>query len=351
MNESIALTPRHKAIVTLLAQFEQLSREQISEQLERLYPVSKATLARDLAELLEKKLITAVGSGPSRVYQSASVHPLLKQVDLAQYFELEADQRPQVKTSFNFEIFNQLSGLIFDSEKQELDALFRSFTAETNRVDSTIRHRELERFVIELSWKSSKIEGNTYSLLDTERLIKEQRAAQGHPKQEAVMILNHKDAFQTIVQEKETFQNLTFNSVLELHHVLTQGLSIETGIRKHAVGITGTTYRPLDNEWQTRDALQQLITTVNATADPLEKGLIISSLIAYLQPFADGNKRTARMLANAILIAYDYFPLSYRNLDENEYKSAQLLFDETNNLYHLKRLFLEQYRFALSTYF
>src|SRR3989344_1168116 len=82
-----------------------------------------------------------------------------------------------------------------------------------------------------------------------------------------------------------------------------------------------------------------------------KKPSLTSTLIAYIQPFADGNKRTARMIANAILLANDYFPLSYRSLDENEYKQALILFYETNNLYHVKRLFLEQYRFTLNTYF
>jgi len=74
-------------------------------------------------------------------------------------------------------------------------------------------------------------------------------------------------------------------------------------------------------------------------------------MISYLQPFTDGNKRTARMASNAILIANNYYPLSYRSIDEVEFKKALILFYEQNNLYHLKRLFLEQYRFAMQTYF
>jgi len=90
---------------------------------------------------------------------------------------------------------------------------------------------------------------------------------------------------------------------------------------------------------------------VNQSDYPLEKALILNSMIAYLKPFSDGNKRSAQMYANAILMAHDYFPLSYRSVGENEYKQAMILFYETNNLYHLKRLFVEQYRFALKTYF
>jgi len=90
---------------------------------------------------------------------------------------------------------------------------------------------------------------------------------------------------------------------------------------------------------------------VNNVNYPLEKALLTSTLLAYIQPFTDGNKRTARMFGNAILLAHDYFPLSYRSIDENEYKQALILFYETNNLSHIKRLFLNQYRFAVKTYF
>jgi Fic family protein len=97
--------------------------------------------------------------------------------------------------------------------------------------------------------------------------------------------------------------------------------------------------------------MEKTVTSINTTHHPLEKALIALAMIAYIQPFSDGNKRTARMLANALLLAHDYFPLSYRSIDENEYKQALILFYETNNLFHLKRLFLDQYTFALKTYF
>lgn len=351
MNETINLQPRQKAVITLLAQYPVLTREQIADKIAAIYPVSKATLARDLADLLEKGYIDAIGQGPSSAYTAKSIHPLLKYIDLQQYFVLEPDQRTYALTSFNLEIFTQLHDLLTADEQTELKINFRSFIQSTTRIDPTIFQRELERFVVELSWKSSKIEGNTYSLLETERLIKESQEASDHPKHEAVMILNHKTAFDKIVQNRLEFKQLSFSTVVELHNLLTKDLSIQSGIRKHSVGITGTIYRPLDNEWQIKEALEKLIVLVNKTKSPLEKALILVSMMAYLQPFADGNKRTARMLANAVLMADDYFPLSYRSVDENEYKSALILFYETNNLFHVKRIFLEQYRFALKTYF
>lgn len=351
MNETISLGPRQKAIINLLAQNQHLSREQIMQRIASMYPASKATIARDLQALVKRKHIQAVGNGPSRVYRAFAAHPLLSWVDLDQYFSVDPDQRLQAKTSFSFDVFGKLPGLLFLEERKDLENIFRSFTKTTERLDPTLRKKELERFMIELSWKSSKIEGNTYSLLETETLIKQSQEAAGKTKQEALMILNHKDAFTTIVIDRKEFKHLSLHTLFELHATLIKGLSITSGIRKHAVGITGTRYLPLDNEWQTKEALEKCIHVVNSVEHPLGKALIISVMIAYIQPFTDGNKRTARMLGNAVLMAHDFFPLSYRSIDEQEYKKALILFYETNNLYHVKRLFLDQYRFALRTYF
>ncbi len=351
MNETILLSQRQKAILNLLSQKDLMSREMISSEIKGRYPVSKATLARDLKEMLSAKLIKVTGSGPQRSYSLISTHPLLKPMDLDLYFQSELDQRVKIKTDFQTDIFNKLKDLFTNQEKSLLKSSFRSFSVIKKTLDKTILTRELERFLIELSWKSSKIEGNTYTLLETEALIKQEKEAKGKSREETEMILNHKEAFKLILDNSADFKVLKLSKLLELHNVLTQNLGITLGIRKNAVGITGTLYHPLDNEWQIREMLDKLISLINKTEYPLEKALIANSILAYLQPFADGNKRTARMFSNAILMANDYFPLSYRSVDEKEYKEAMLLFYETNNLYHVKRLFIEQYSFALKTYF
>lgn len=350
MNETINLTPRQKAIVNLLAIENNIPREKIGKQLSSLFPISKATLARDLQFLTQKGFITTSGKGPSTIYHPITFHPLLAHIDLDHYFSFEPDMR-NGHTTFTPTIFNAIPGLISDMEKQDLHLLFRSFTKSTNALDTTIRTRELERYVIELSWKSSKIEGNTYTLLETETLIKQGQEATGRTKQEALMILNHKEAFKTIIEKRNDFKTITLTDILELHTTLVKKICITSGIRKHAVGITGTIYQPLSNEWHIKEALVHMVRRINATPYPLEKALLASIFIPYIQPFADGNKRTGRMFANAILLAYDHFPLSYRSIDENEYKKALIVFYETNNMFHVKRLFLDQYRFALKTYF
>ena len=351
MNETIKLSPRQRAIVNIVAQKTDISRKAIAKNLSDSFSASKATLARDLSALIKKNLIQTVGSGPGTVYKSIKKHPLLFYVDLEQYFSLEPDTRTSAKTTFENNIFSLLPGVINTSEQKKLQNIFRSFNKATSKLDTTILSRELERYVIELSWKSSKIEGNTYTLLETEILIKQGKEAKGKTKHETIMILNHKNAFKTIVEHRKNFQTLTTRNLFELHGVLTKDLDITSGIRKQAVGITGTTYVPLTHEWEIKESLEKMIRVINNINHPLEKALLTSTLLTYIQPFTDGNKRTARMLANAILLAHDHFPLSYRSINENEYKQALILFYETNNLFHIKRLFLDQYRFALKTYF
>jgi len=181
--------------------------------------------------------------------------------------------------------------------------------------------------------------------------IKQGTEAQGHTKDEAIMILNHKTAFETILAHKQEFKNISLSQITQLHNTLVKGLSITTGIREEAVGITGTSYRPLDNNWQIKEALEKTITAINNVSYPLEKALIANTLISYIQPFNDGNKRTGRMLTNAILLANDYFPLSYRSVDESLFKESLILFYEQKSILAFKKVLLDQYRFALLTYF
>ena len=345
------LNKRQKEILSIISRGGDVTRDIVARALPKDLAASKATLARDLKVMAEEGLIQSIGNGPSTAYKAKAEHPLLAYIDLDHYFLVESDKREDTRSSFNNEIFSLLPGIVSDSERDELKQTFRSFDDATSQVDKTVLERELERYVIELSWKSSKIEGNTYTLLETERLIKQGIESSNRSRYEAVMILNHKDAFKLILENRQEFVEVKKRDLLELHSVLVKGLDITNGIRKHAVGITGTTYQPIKHESELSDVVDELIDLVNKTPLPLEKAIIASSLIAYIQPFPDGNKRTARMMANAILLAHDHFPLSYRSVDEIEFKKALVLFYETNNVYHVKRLFLDQYHFALKNYF
>ena len=211
--------------------------------------------------------------------------------------------------------------------------------------------KEMERLGIDLSWKSSQIEGNTYSLLETERLLRESKTADGKTKEEAVMLLNHKDALRFVLDNPDYLQHLTISHIEDIHQLLTKELSVDRGIRHRRVGITGTNYHPLDNEFEIREALRDTCELINGKGNVFEKALLTLVLLSYIQAFSDGNKRTARITSNAILIANGYCPLSFRSVDSIDYKKAMLIFYEQNNLYSFKKIFIEQFEFAVREYF
>ncbi|MEI7502900.1 MAG: Fic family protein, partial [Paludibacter sp.] len=229
--------------------------------------------------------------------------------------------------------------------------LQNKYTENISQLSDFEYKKELERLAIDLSWKSSQIEGNTYSLLETERLLKEKETAAGKTKEEAIMLLNHKDAIDFIVENPDYLIPLSISKIEDIHGLLTKELAVDKNLRKRRVGISGTNYRPLDNEFQIREALESACEIVNKKDNTFEKALLILLLISYIQPFMDGNKRTARIVSNAILMNYKHCPISFRTVDSVDYKKAMLLFYEQNNISRFKEIFLNQFEFAVKTYF
>lgn len=314
---------------------------------------SDATLKRVIAAGIKAGDIVAEGKARATRYRLSPQAQLLMPLNLDTYFALEVDER-QVQSSYNFELINGLlteTRLFSDKEQAHLDALQDEFWQHVNELTDNEYRKEMERLGIDLSWKSSQIEGNTYTLLETERLLRESKTAEGKTKEEAVMLLNHKDALSFILDNPDYLQELTVSSIEDIHQLLTKDLSIDKGLRRHRVGITGTNYHPLDNEFQIREAMRDACKLINSKYNIFEKALLTLLLLSYIQPFSDGNKRTARITSNAILIANDYCPLSFRSIDSIDYKKAMLIFYEQNNLYAFKQIFIEQFEFAVKEYF
>lgn len=346
-----ALNNRQNAILEFIETNKPASIGQIFEYVQKsLGQVTRITISRDLEKLLEFGFIERQGAGRAVAYQLSSKYPIIKKIDIEKYFSADADQR-EIKEKFNFNIFSQLKDIFTDAEKKKLSELNEVYKDKIKNIPADALKKEIERLNIDFSWKSSKIEGNTYSLLETEQLIKNQQEALGHTKEEAIMILNHKKTLDYIGNNKEDFQSVSVAKIENTHSLLVDNLNVTKNLRKSLVGITGTNYRPLDNEFQIREALEKSCKLVNETRDVFEKAVILMLLIAYIQPFVDGNKRTSRLSGNAILQSFDSCPLSYRSMDEIEYKKAILLFYEQNNISYFKELFLKQFEFAVENYF
>lgn len=314
---------------------------------------SDATLKRMIAAGIKAGDIVAEGKARATRYRLSPQAQLLMPLNLDTYFALEVDER-QVQSSYNFELINGLlaeTRLFSDKEQVHLNALQEEFRQHISELTDNEYRKEMERLGIDLSWKSSQIEGNTYTLLETERLLRESKTAEGKSKEEAVMLLNHKDALSFVLDNPDYLKELTVSHIEDIHQLLTKDLSIDKGLRRHRVGITGTNYHPLDNEFQIREAMRDTCELINSKSNIFEKALLTLVLLSYIQPFSDGNKRTARITSNAILIANDYCPLSFRSVDSIDYKKAMLIFYEQNNLYAFKQIFMEQFEFAVKEYF
>lgn len=314
---------------------------------------SDSTMKRLLSAAVKEGNIETAGRGPATKYKLTPQAHVTMPLDLATYFDKDIDER-EVQESFNFDLIRNVLPKVEIFTKEELEVLNAAqmeFKKNTEGMTELEYRKEMERLGVDLSWKSSQIEGNTYSLLETERLLKDKQTASGKTKEEAVMLLNHKDALDFVLDIPDYLKELSVHRIEDIHSILTKELEVDRNIRHRRVGITGTNYRPLDNEFQIREALEDTCTLVNGKDNVFEKALLTLVLLSYIQAFVDGNKRTARITSNAILIANGYCPISFRTIDSIDYKKAMLMFYEQNNIAAFKKIFIEQFLFAVKTYF
>ncbi len=315
--------------------------------------VSYATLKRLLTKLISENFISSRGNGKVTKYQISDIFAIIQPIDIESYFGREIDER-EIRAGFNFSIIKSIlakHSVFTNSEIVKLNGLQKKFQENISQLTGNAYVREFERLAIDLSWKSSQIEGNTYSLLETERLLKNKETASGKSREEATMLLNHKEALDFLLDNPDYLTPLSVSSIEDIHSILVKDLGVERNLRGSRVGISGTNYRPLDNRFQIVEALQDTCDVINSKEDVFEKSLLALVLISYIQPFIDGSKRTSRIVSNAILIHHHYCPISFRTVDSIEYKKAMLLFYEQNNISNFKKIFIDQFEFAVNTYF
>lgn len=315
--------------------------------------IGYATVKRILQSLMDNHYIQVEGQGRGTKYRISPTYAVTKPVDLDEYFEKEIDERAIIG-SFNFDLMPEILPkveLFTGDELDKLESLHQRYLENIKTLSDVQYQKELERLAIDLSWKSSQIEGNTYSLLETERLLRDKQTAEGKTQAEAAMLLNHKEALDFILEHPDYLDPIQVNKIEDIHSILIKDLEVERNIRSHRVGITGTNYKPLDNEHQIREALQDMCALVNSKHRVFEKALLLLVLLSYIQAFNDGNKRTARIVSNACLIHNKHCPISFRTIDAVQYKKAMLLFYEQNNISAFKSIFIDQFEFAVKTYF
>lgn len=315
--------------------------------------IGTTTIKRYLQDLILEELVIPTGKNKARKYSISLSYDVLRRIDIDDYFSKEIDERV-IQNTYNQDLIKETLHKVALFTHQEIEILnsqLQLFKFNTSKLTLEEYSSEMERLAIDLSWKSSQIEGNTYTLLETELLLKEKHTASGRTKDEATMLLNHKEALDFILLQPNYINPLSVSRIEDIHSLLVKDLNISRNIRNGRVGISGTNYKPLDNAFQIREALEDMCELINSKGNVFEKALLSLVLISYIQPFSDGNKRTARIIINAILINNKYCPISFRTVESIEYKKAMLVFYEQSNINPFKRVFMNQFEFAVNTYF
>ena len=223
----------------------------------------------------------------------------------------------------------------------------------TEQPAGTYAKRILSRLLIDLSWNSSRLEGNTYSLLDTKRLIELGQEAEGRAHLEAQMILNHKDAIEFLVSAAD---EIGFNryTILNLHaHLANNLLADPTAagrLRYIAVGIERSTFHPLEVPQLIEESFDQILATAAAITDPFERAFFVMVQLPYLQPFDDVNKRVSRLAVNIPLIKANLSPLSFADVARQTYTEAVLGVYELTKIDLLKDVFIWAYERSAARY-
>ena len=223
----------------------------------------------------------------------------------------------------------------------------------SNEPAGTYARQLANRLLIDLSWNSSRLEGNTYSLLETERLISAGEAASGKDALEAQMILNHKEAIEFLI---DSAGEIGFNryTLLNLHALLSDNLlddpTASGRLRTIAVGIGQTTFLPLEGPQRIEECFDQVLDTAAAIRDPFEQAFFAMVHLPYLQPFEDVNKRVSRLAANIPLIQRNLCPLSFVDVSQSTYISAMLGIYEINRVELLRDVFVWAYKRSCARY-
>ncbi len=333
----------------------------------------RKAIRRAFISLKEQGLIISEGEGRSRVYiLSAAGKTKVSERDKKEdgdYFrgitlspESEnllksvsqpIETRSPVGYNRNFlELYKPNETFYLTAEQRE-NLLAHGRGEATERPAGTYARNILDRLLIDLSWNSSRLEGNTYSLLETKRLIELGETAVGKDASEAQMILNHKAAIEYIVETSEEDQ-ITTHEVCSIHALLSENLlgdpAASGRIRSIAVAIGGSTYIPLENPHLLRECLAIFTEKINRIENPFEASFFSLVHLSYLQTFEDVNKRTARLVANIPLVKQNLKPLSFTDVNRDAYVTALLAVYETNNISLLRDLYLWAYRRSSQRY-
>ena len=325
--------------------------------------VSRRTTNRILARLVANNQLEKTGSGPTTGYRPTSAPtsassdgPPLRVARSAEAAALLAQlSRPlgsrapvSYERAFVDDYVPNESALM---PRALADALYVAGRAQGQQPAGTVARKVLEQLLIDLSWYSSRLEGNRVSLLDTKALFEHGRGDTNNP--EITMLLNHKEAIEFMVDVVPE-QGITEPVIRNLHGILMQGLLSDPlaagAIRRRIVAIEGSVYHPTQVPLLLEQMLEEIVARARLIRNPIEGAFFLWVNLAYLQPFEDGNKRTSRLASNLPLLLYNCAPLSFLDVEQSDYAYAMLGVYEQRSVALAVELFETTYRRSIEKY-
>lgn len=338
----------------------------------------RRTLQRRLAELVRQQRLVTVGRAralryrpvaatPLRYGDSAPPSPLVAREPapearipfspegLAIQAAVRQPRQQRMPVGYDVDLLSQYhpneTAYLPAALREQLHQLGRSPAERTPA--GTFARDILQRLLIDLSWASSHLEGNTYSQLDTERLIRHGEAAEGKDALETQMILNHKAAIEYLVLAPEQAQ-VAPDTLIALHALLSDGLMADPQscgrLRRRAVEIGGSVYLPLALPQKIEELFGIVVSMAADIADPFEQAFFLMVHLPYLQPFEDVNKRVSRLAANIPFIRHNLCPLSFIDVPPQAYVDGLLGVYELRRVDLLRDVFVWAYARSCQQY-
>lgn len=305
------------------------------------------TIWRALTRLVETGKLEVSGRGRATRYTVSG------SAVVRAHLETPYNQRPPVRYNPKF-LDAYVPGKSFYLPASDREVLRRAGSPTGSPlVAGTYAKRILEKLLIDLAWASSRMEGNTYDILQTERLIKFGEAVEGKDRKEALMILNHKDAIEYVVGNLDAI-TLARPDMFSIHALLSEGLLVNPAmagrLRRTPVGISHSSYRPLDDAITIEEEFDIILAKAQAIEDPFEQSFFLLVHIPYLQGFVDINKRTSRVASNIPLLKADLAPMSFLTMDDAAYIDGLIGIYELNNVALLREVYVASYLASAEQY-
>ncbi len=308
--------------------------------------VSSTTVWRALKRLVDRGRLETSGNARATVYFLAGAEAVRA------HLQTPWNRRPPV--TYNSEFLDRyVPNKTFYLRENERSLLHEAGQIPFRMPAETYARRILEKLLLDMSWASSRLEGNTYDLLDTEQLIRFGKEAEGKERREAVMILNHKEAIQYVVDHLDIV-SLCRADLFNLHALLADGLLFDPAmagsLRRMSAGISDSSYSPPDDRFVIGEEFDILIHKAAAIADPFEQSFFLLVHIPYLQAFVDVNKRTSRVASNIPLLQANLAPMSFLTIERRDYIDGLFGVYELNDVSLLRDAYTDAYRASARNY-